>query len=56
MKEKKRDQNIVKEAIGDPNFYNDKLIKGKEPLSAAMKDDKSDKSKLDHGFSREQLK
>ncbi|MDF2523986.1 MAG: hypothetical protein K0R31_1627 [Clostridiales bacterium] len=56
MNEKKRDQNIVKEAIGDPSFYNDQITQGNEPIKAVMKDNKNEKSKLDHGFSREQLK
>jgi hypothetical protein len=34
MKEKKRDRSIVKEAIGDPAFYNDQINKNKEPEKA----------------------
>lgn len=34
MDEKKRDKNIVKEAIGDPAFYNDQISADKEPVKA----------------------
>jgi hypothetical protein len=34
MKEKMRDKGIVKEAVGDPAFYNDQIDKNKEPVKA----------------------
>ncbi len=34
MKEKMRDKGIVKEAVGDPAFYNDQIDKSKEPVKA----------------------
>lgn len=32
MKEKMRDKGIVKEAVGDPAFYNDQIDRNKEPV------------------------
>ena len=43
MKEQKRDKNIVKEAIGDPAFYNDQINEKKEPAIEMMKNKKGDK-------------
>jgi len=43
MKEKKRDKSIVKEAIGDPAFYNDQIDESKEPLKKTMEGKKSKK-------------
>ena len=34
MKEKKRNRDITKEAIGDPAFYNDQIDETKEPVKA----------------------
>lgn len=31
MKEKKRDKELTKEAIGDPAFYNDQIGENNEP-------------------------
>lgn len=45
MKEKKRDKSIVKEAIGDPAFYNDQIGRNKEPLKAAIENKKDGKCK-----------
>ncbi|MCX7711695.1 MAG: hypothetical protein N2484_17775, partial [Clostridia bacterium] len=36
MNEQKRDRSIVKEAIGDPAFYNDKIGDNKEPLKEIL--------------------
>lgn len=36
MKTDKRDKGAVKEAIGDPAFYNDQIDKNKEPVKAVM--------------------
>ena len=36
MKEQKRDKKIVKEAIGDPAFYNDQTDMNKEPVKKTM--------------------
>ena len=47
MKEKKRDLGIVKEAIGDPAFYNDQIDKNKEPMKAVIDRKKSSSSKKD---------
>lgn len=43
MKEKMRDKSIVKEAIGDPAFYNDQTDKNKEPVKASPGHRKNDK-------------
>ncbi len=43
MKEKKRDKDIVKEAIGDPAFYNDKITDGKEPMKEEFEHKKEKK-------------
>lgn len=45
MKEKKKDEEIVKEAIGDPAFYNDQIGLNKEPQKANMERGKGDKCK-----------
>jgi len=45
MKEKKRDQSITKEAIGDPAFYNDQIGYNKEPMKANMEKEKGRKCK-----------
>ena len=45
MKERKRDKDIVKEAIGDPAFYNDKMVEHKEPMKAVMDRKKRGRSK-----------
>jgi hypothetical protein len=45
MKEKKRDKDIVKEAIGDPAFYNDQIDENKEPVKARLEKKKRDKNK-----------
>lgn len=42
MDEKKRDKSVVKEAIGDPAFYNDQISADKEPVKAKY-DKKKDK-------------
>lgn len=44
MKEKKKDKDIVKDAIGDPAFYNDQIGENKEPVKANMESKKRDKS------------
>lgn len=49
MKEQKRDKKIVKEAIGDPAFYNDQIGKNKEPVKKNM-DAKSKGGKCDNGL------
>ena len=41
MKEKKRDKSIVKEAIGDPAFYNDQIGENKEPMKAVIESKKN---------------
>lgn len=43
MKEKKRDKNIVKEAIGDPAFYNDQIDAKGEP-ARKLADDKKQRN------------
>lgn len=43
MKEKKRDRNIVKEAVGDPAFYNDQIDENKNPMKGEM--EKKEKKK-----------
>lgn len=45
MKEKKRNKNIVKEAIGDPAFYNDQTDHNKEPVKARYDKKKGGKNK-----------
>ena len=45
LKEKKRDKNIVKDAVGDPAFYNDQIDKNKKPIKEAMEKGKSGKCK-----------
>ncbi|MGE4284481.1 MAG: hypothetical protein AB7G87_12315 [Clostridia bacterium] len=45
MKEKKKDKDIVKDAIGDPAFYNDQIDENKEPMKAVMENKKDDKTK-----------
>jgi ribosomal protein L1 len=45
MNEKKRDKGIVKEAIGDPAFYNDQIGENKEPLKELVKNKKDDRCK-----------
>ncbi|HEX3029041.1 MAG TPA: hypothetical protein VHT34_07025 [Clostridia bacterium] len=45
MKEKKKDQDIVKDAVGDPAFYNDQIGSNKEPQKANMDRRKGEKSK-----------
>jgi len=40
MKEKKRDKSIVKEAIGDPAFYNDQIGESREPIKKVMEEKK----------------
>lgn len=45
MKEKKKDRSIVKEAIGDPAFYNDQIDKNNEPVKAGYERKKGSKSK-----------
>lgn len=47
MKEKKSDKKIVKEAAGDPAFYNDQITVNKEPLKAVMDRKKDVKSHRD---------
>ena len=44
MKEKKRDKSIVKEAIGDPAFYNDQINEKNEPVRAIMENKKGGKN------------
>lgn len=44
MKEKMKDKKAVKDAIGDPAFYNDQIDANKEPVKAAM-DKKKGKNK-----------
>lgn len=46
MKEKKRDKSVVKEAIGDPAFYNDQISADKEPVKAKYENKKEKKKKL----------
>lgn len=43
MKEKMRDKGIVKEAVGDPAFYNDQIDKNKEPVKARPEYKKKDR-------------
>ncbi|WHH58760.1 hypothetical protein [Petroclostridium sp. X23] len=45
MKEKKKDKDIVKDAIGDPAFYNDQIAANREPVKATMDNKKNAKSK-----------
>ncbi|MCX8128882.1 MAG: hypothetical protein N3I35_02135 [Clostridia bacterium] len=45
MKEKKRDKDLVKEAVGDPAFYNDQIGKDKEPFKETMEKKKGNKFK-----------
>jgi ribosomal protein L1 len=45
MNEKKRDKSIVKEAIGDPAFYNDQIVENKESLKEAVENKKRGKCK-----------
>lgn len=45
MKEKKRDKSIVKEAIGDPAFYNDQIGENFVPGKTITDKKKGDKSK-----------
>ncbi len=45
MDKKMRDRDIVKEAIGDPAFYNDKIDAKKEPLKADYNKDEKTKGK-----------
>ncbi len=46
MKEKKKDKSVVKEAIGDPAFYNDQISADKEPVKAKYDSNKGNKKKL----------
>ncbi len=46
MKEKKRDKSVVKEAIGDPAFYNDQIGADREPVKAGY--DKRQEKKKKH--------
>lgn len=43
MKEKKKDKDIVKDAIGDPAFYNDQIAANREPVKKMMEDKKGHK-------------
>ncbi len=45
MDKKMRDKNIVKEAVGDPTFYNDQIDAKKEPVKANYKKDEKTKGK-----------
>lgn len=45
MKEKKKDRDIVKDAVGDPAFYNDQIGENKEPFKKNMEERKSKKGK-----------
>jgi len=43
MKEKKRDRSIIKEAVGDPAFYNDQIDENKHPMKGEMEKRKKGK-------------
>lgn len=45
MNEQKRDKNVVKDAIGDPAFYNDQINKDKAPMKAEMDKEFKNKTK-----------
>lgn len=45
MKEKKKDRDIVKDAIGDPAFYNDQIDKDRNPAKTLYDNKKGDKRK-----------
>jgi hypothetical protein len=43
IKEKKINENAVKDTIGDPAFYNDQIGENKDPMRKNMKDLESKK-------------
>lgn len=45
MKAQKKDKNIVKEAIGDPAFYNDQIGENKKPGKTISEKKKGGKCK-----------